>query len=62
MDGVLGAGADAVDTLDSPRPHACDGKASKAISAAAQTRAALDVLSAAIRNSWNIRPQTLTVH
>jgi hypothetical protein len=37
--------------LDTPRPHACQGRASKATRAAAHTRATLDFLSAAIRNS-----------
>jgi hypothetical protein len=48
--GAGAAGAE-VGVLDTPRPHACQGRASKATRASAHTKAALDFLSAAIRSS-----------
>jgi hypothetical protein len=48
--GAGAAGAE-VGMLDTPRPHACQGRASKARRAPAHTKAAVDFLSAAIRSS-----------
>jgi hypothetical protein len=48
--GAGAAGAE-VGVIDTPRPQACQGRASKATKASAHTKAALDFLSAAIRSS-----------